>query len=248
MQLQAFSKNSTTSRLPVRANWEGVVVRYLARRGASGHRPLSGVIGHRPRGATAPGHRPLSAIIGQRARATTASGHRPLSGVIGQRLRGTAATGHRPRSATSYRSRRVVCGGSFGHRPHSARVSASSTGHRPRTFGDGSTRLTSAAAPSPRDLMNWIGNLPGWEPIYYPDGFRPSRPWVNPFMRVLGWETSWGDRHTARMSEVEALSRAQRIVTGEGAGRLWLDFAMDLLYLERSRLYQQYWPQASHLR
>ena len=185
MQLQAFSKNSTTSRLPVRANWEGVVVRYLARRGASGHRPLSGV--------------------------------------IGQRLRGTAATGHRPRSATSYRSRRVVCGGSFGHRPHSARVSASSTGHRPRTFGDGSTRLTSAAAPSPRDLMNWIGNLPGWEPIYYPDGFRPSRPWVNPFMRVLGWETSWGDRHTARMSEVEALSRAQRIVTGEGAGRLWLD-------------------------
>ena len=96
--------------------------------------------------------------------------------------------------------------------------------------------------------MNLIGNLTGWERIYYPDGFRPSRSWVTPFMRVLGWETSWGDRHTARMSEVEVLSRAQRIVTGKGAGRLWLGFAMDLLYLERSRLYQQYSPQASHLR
>ena len=62
-------------------------------------------------------------------------------------------------------------------------------------------------------------------------------------MRVTGWGTSWGDRHTARMSELEARHRAQRIITSESAGRIWLDFAIDLLYLARREIFDDIWAE-----
>ena len=42
-------------------------------RSAPSHRPLSAIIGQKPRGATDPGHRPLSVVIGHRPRSTTSA-------------------------------------------------------------------------------------------------------------------------------------------------------------------------------
>ena len=40
---------------------------------------------------------------------------------------------------------------------------------------------------------------------------------------------TYEDRYWMRHAEVEAASWAQRILSGEGAGRLWWQLAMDLL-------------------
>ena len=45
------------------------------------------------------------------------------------------------------------------------------------------------------------------------------------------------------MNELEARHRAQRILTGEGAGRIWLDFAIDLLYLARREIFDDIWAE-----
>ena len=99
------------------------------------------------------------------------------------------------------------------------------------------------AAPSPPDQMNWIGNVPGGQPTHYPEDRRPARPWVHPLMRVPGWGTSWGDRHVARVRELDALFRAHRILNGEGTGRIWVDFMVDMLYLARREIFDDIWAE-----
>ena len=74
---------------------------------------------------------------------------------------------------------------------------------------------------------------PGW-------GLREWPPWVNPWTRAPGWETSDGDRYMIRLREIEAVNRAQRIISGgcwrrlsaaivRRARRAWLiDMSIDM--------------------
>ena len=65
----------------------------------------------------------------------------------------------------------------------------------------------------------------------------PAQAVPAPWMGNVTYE----DRYWMRHAEVEAASWAQRILSGEGAGRLWWQLAMDLLQQAYGELRLNLW-------
>ena len=46
-----------------------------------------------------------------------------------------------------------------------------------------------------------------------------------------------------RVNELDVRFRAHRILTGEGTGRIWVDFMVDILYLARRAAVEDAWAE-----
>ena len=101
-----------------------------------------------------------------------------------------------------------------------------------------------ANIPSAEDV-NWIGNLHiGPDPTFFPVGRRPPRPYVNLWaQRFSSWNEGWAERHVSRVRELDAIFNAFRLINGEGTCRIWADFMVDVLYLNRRIAVQAAWAE-----
>ena len=68
-----------------------------------------------------------------------------------------------------------------------------------------------------------------------------EQPRVPMLLRIIARRVTYEDRYWMRHAEVEAASWAQRILSGEGAGRLWWQLAMDLLQQAYGELRLELW-------
>ena len=92
-----------------------------------------------------------------------------------------------------------------------------------------------ANIPSAEDV-NWIGNLHiGPDPTFFLVERRPLRPAL--------CNEGWAERHVSRVRELDAIFNAFRLINGEGTCRIWADFMVDVLYLNRRMAIQAAWAE-----